>query len=234
MFLTVLVSAFTIGSEFSNAFMARRIRKEKSFDGLSPTQFVILGTCIPVWIAIPILGKSLVLLVAWICWAVLLLWVIWEMWKYLGEVEKGRLIRIFAVVGIIEIMAVIWLPQWISWNLTLGIIANGFYFFTVVPQVWVGLRSETTRGVSLLGMSGYTLNGVTNLAIGLGLDLGIAPEGEIIWGAVFSGSIILLADGSIRADGKPSGGWQALGASRIWEIARARGRPRLEIAMPPC
>lgn len=170
-----------------------RVKHAHSVDGLSTTgQGVLLGT-IPVWIAVAIIEGGPWILAAGIVWVIfhsLLVQASYSVDKQFGR----KVFRTALISAAITYPTVIIVGTAMSFSFILGVFliaATAAYSF---PALIAGLKSVTTKGLSVLSLAINTFEGLIYTAGGLGLITLTSGEGITVSYMMF-GLIAALSNG---------------------------------------
>jgi uncharacterized protein with PQ loop repeat len=170
----------------------QKIRRHKSSDGVSPESIGILAGSGAGWAALAWLLEAWPLLIATVLWFVLHLWICQSVWQVSPDKRK-RMLQAFAVTVVAFTGATAALVPWLGVTAALGITIGVATVLDSTPALVEGLRSTTTRGLSIRSLSVNTAEGVVYLFIGFGLVVTASSHGNLI-GYILYGGISIAAN----------------------------------------
>lgn len=156
-----------------------QVRKHQSSDAVSPESIAILaGTGIG-WVVLASILQAWPVLLATILWLVLHLLVCREVWKVSPD-KRTRMLRTFLLSSAAFFSVTAVLFPLLGLTTALGLVLGVVTVLDSAPALIEGLRSATTKGLSILTLMVNTTEGLIYLAIGLNLVTITEKPGSVI------------------------------------------------------
>ena len=166
-----------------------RVVKHSSSDGLSPESLGVLAGTGVGWVILP------AMLEAWWIFAANALWLVFHIALCIAvsRVSPNKRLRLFAtivlcLVGLV--VATVFLSEVMSTINAIGLLLGLATLLYSVPALIEGLKSATTRGISVIALSVNSVEGMIYTIIGIGIVQMGSTQNPIL-GYIFFGLISL-------------------------------------------
>jgi uncharacterized protein with PQ loop repeat len=194
--LAVILSGLAlIGIEIARSLPAYlRVKRSHSSDGISATSLGVLAGTGAAWIILAVTVHAWWILIANVLWFTFHMMLCTEVSK--TDPSKRQPLIVSTVSSIAGLaLAVLLASFFVSMEKSLSIMLGISVVFYALPALYEGLRSATTRGLSLIALSVNSIEGIIYLLAGLSV-ISLAAGNEPVLGFIIFGVVSAISNGA--------------------------------------
>lgn len=171
-----------------------RVKNTGSSDGVSAASLGVLAGTGIAWIVLAVAVNAWWILAANVIWLTIHLMLCWEVCR-IDVIKRKKFISSTVTSVIVFATAVLVAAMFIPLHDSLSIMLGLSALFYAVPAVYEGMKSKTTRGLSIIALSVNAVEGLVYLLAGFSI-VHLASTGSPVLGFIFFGVIAVLSNGA--------------------------------------
>jgi hypothetical protein len=170
----------------------KQLRNHRSSDAVSPESIAVLAGSGAGWVLLAWLLGAWPVLIATLLWLILHAGICIMVWR-VSPAKRTRMLRTFLITAAAFAAATMLLSPHLGVAAALGVTLGIATVIDSAPALVEGMRSGTTRGLSVLSLSVNTAEGFVYLAIGFGWVISAGDPGSLT-GYILYGTVSLITN----------------------------------------